>query len=658
MEITSDRKILDMVEHCHLEFTEHPYQQYPKPPVRFNSEEAALIDGEIQQLLNKGVLEETDPSYGQYVSTIFLRKKKNGSYRLILNLKGLNASIEYQHFKMESLTCAIQLMKKNCYMASIDLTDAYYTVPVAVEHRKYLRFFWRNRLFQYTCLPNGLASAPRYFTKLLKPVYSTLRSQGYLNVGYIDDSYLQGDSKTDCRSNILTTLTLFESLGFLINHEKSVLQPCQKLAFLGFLLDSVNMKVFLTAEKTEKIILACQQLLKKSIISIREVAQVIGLLVSSLPAVQYGPLFYRSLEIDKNTALQQNNGNYEANMTLSSESISELRWWVTNLPTACKSITMDNPDIEMATDASKLGWGAVCNGQSAQGMWSPFEKQKHINELELLAVYFGFKSFQPLLKGKHVCIKTDNSTTVCYLNAMGGTKSPPCNKLAKSVWMYCMENDIWLTACHLPGVLNIEADISSRQFNERTEWQLQPDIFCKITDILGTPEIDLFACRLNNQLPKYVSWKPDPGACHVDAFSFSWSGQFVYIFPPFSLLNRCLQKLEKDQTLALLVAPVWPTQVWWPRLLSLLVANPLMLPQDKDLLTLPQSGTLHPLRKQMRLMACLLSGSTMKQEEYRSQLLDCSWHPGGGELRNSTPGTSRNGQHFVSRGKSIIFNHL
>ena len=201
-------------------------------------------------MLGKGVLEETDPTYGQYVSTIFLRKKKNGSYTLILNLRGLNASIEYQHFKMESLTCAIQLMKKNCYMAFINLTDAYYTLPVAVEHRKYLGFFWRNRLFQYTYLPNGLALAPRYFTKLLKPVYSTLRSQGYLNaVGYIDDSYLQGDSKTERRSNILTTLNLFESLEFLINHEKSVLQPCQKLAFLGFLLDSVNMKVFLTAEK-------------------------------------------------------------------------------------------------------------------------------------------------------------------------------------------------------------------------------------------------------------------------------------------------------------------------------------------------------------------------------------------------------------------------
>ena len=65
-----------------------------------------------------------------------------------------------------------------------------------------------------------------------------------------------------------------------------------------------------------------------------------------------------------------------------------------------------------------------------------------------------------------MCIKSNNSTTVCYLNAMGGTTSPLCNKLAKSVWMCCVQNEIWLTACHLPGVLNFETDKSSRQFNE------------------------------------------------------------------------------------------------------------------------------------------------------------------------------------------------
>ena len=126
-----------------------------------------------------------------------------------------------------------------------------------------------------------------------------------MNVGYIDDSYLQGDSKTECRSNILTTLNLFESLEFLINHEKSVLQPFQKLTFLCFLLDSVNMKVFLTAEKKRENNFGMPTTSGENCISIRKVAHVIGLLVSSLPAVQYGPLHYRSLEIDKNTALQQ-----------------------------------------------------------------------------------------------------------------------------------------------------------------------------------------------------------------------------------------------------------------------------------------------------------------------------------------------------------------
>ena len=154
-------------------------------------------------------------------------------------------------------------------------------------------------------------------------------------------------------------------------------------------------------------------------------------------------------------------GIYDASMTLSSESVSDLNWWMTTLPSACKNISIGNPTIEMATDASNLGWGAVCNGQSPQGMWTPLETQKHINELELLAVYFGLKSFLCLLKGKHVCVKSDNSTTVFYLNAMGGTKSPLCNKIAKSVWMCCVKNEIWLTACHVPGVLNFEADSSS-----------------------------------------------------------------------------------------------------------------------------------------------------------------------------------------------------
>ena len=106
---------------------------------------------------------------------------------------------------MDTLQSAIRLMKHNCKMASVDLRDAYYSIPIDLEHPKYLRFLWRRKLFQFNCLPNGLSCAPRLFTKVLKPVYATLRRKGHFNVGYIDDSYLQEDTVSECNDNIFDT---------------------------------------------------------------------------------------------------------------------------------------------------------------------------------------------------------------------------------------------------------------------------------------------------------------------------------------------------------------------------------------------------------------------------------------------------------------------
>lgn len=99
-------------------------------------------------------------------------------------------------------------------MGSVDLSDAYYNVNITVSDRKFLRFIWKGTLYQYTCLPNGLSRAPRLFTKLLKPVYASLRSKGYVSVAYIDDSYLQGETYEQCLQNIQETKEPFEQLGF------------------------------------------------------------------------------------------------------------------------------------------------------------------------------------------------------------------------------------------------------------------------------------------------------------------------------------------------------------------------------------------------------------------------------------------------------------
>ena len=281
------------------------------------------------------------------------------------------------------------------------------------------------------------------------------------------------------------------------------------------------------------------------------------------------------------------------------------------------------------------------------------ERDRHINELEILAVHFGLLSFTTELKGKHVCVKSDNTTTVCYINSMGGTKSTECNSLTKSIWLMCIENDIWLTACYLPGKLNIDADHNSRHFNDKTEWHLKPEVFSKVSQLLGKPDIDMFASRLNCQLNKYVSWKPDPGAVHIDAFTMCWNNMYIYLFPPFCLISRCLQKLQEDQSVALMIAPIWPTQFWWPQLLNLLVAQPIVLPRHQDLLTMPHSGEHHPLKNRLKMMACLLSSDTSRQMEYQSKLLTCSCSHGEDPQRSNMLATSTSGLHFALNDRLI-----
>ena len=221
----------------------NPNKSRPRPEIQFDSNEKDIIDSEITHLLKLGVIEPAVHSPDEYISTIFVRKKKSGKYRMILNLKGLNKHIEKHPFKMDTLRSAVRLMTPNCIMASIDLKDVYYVVPITDEHRKYLRFYWQGSLYQYTCMPNGLSSAPRCFTKLLKPVYSTLRQYGHLNVGYIDDSCLQGSDTKECLLNISDTQTLFTDLGFVINVDKSCVIPAQQINFLGFVLASLSMTV-------------------------------------------------------------------------------------------------------------------------------------------------------------------------------------------------------------------------------------------------------------------------------------------------------------------------------------------------------------------------------------------------------------------------------
>ena len=329
-QITSDKEVITTVMGMKIDFITEPIQHYI-PNSIVNITERHAIDNEIKKLLLKRVVEPTGHTNNEIISGIFVKPKKDGSHRLILNLKQLNQYTSKLHFKMDTLNTVTKFIEKDCFMASIDLKDAYYSVRIAKTDRRYLRFYWNCKLYQFTCLPNGLSCALRKFTKLLKPPLTELHQLGHIAVAYIDDIYLQGRTHNDCLKNTLNTSSLFDSLGFIIHPDKSVFSPSQHVVFLGFVLNSVNMTVSLTTERALDVITLCKILLEKTRPTIRETACVIGKIISTFPGVMYGPLYYRSLEADKTSSLKQNKGKFDKCMTLSTSAKSELDWWIANL---------------------------------------------------------------------------------------------------------------------------------------------------------------------------------------------------------------------------------------------------------------------------------------------------------------------------------------
>lgn len=658
-EITSDEEILQTVVGCTIEFDEAPPVQYSRPRSKFNATESMIIHQEIEKLLEKQVLVIVPNETDDYLSTIFLKSKKNGTYRLILNLKNFNKNVEYLHFKMETFDIATKMLTQGCFMASIDLKDAYYSVPIHENHRKYLRFNFCDTIFQFTCLPNGLSCGPRKYTKLMKPVYATLRKMGINISGYLDDLLIVEHTEEELKSSVAIVVNTLEKLGFVINYDKSVLLPTKKLQHLGLIIDTDNMIVSLPEDKILNIQTICNKLAMKKIESIRNVAKVIGSIVACFPATTVGQLHYRNLEFEKDSALKVHKGNFDAMMDVTNSMKQDLLWWVHNAPSQSKPIIQRNPDITLTSDASNLGWGGTCESDRFGGRWNEIEMVQHINYLELLGAFLVMQACENRITGSHVLIRLDNTTAIAYINNMGG-KIKHLNKLAKEIWDWCLCRNVWVSASHISGKQNTEADYESRHFNDRCEWSLNDTIFHKLTEIYGYPDIDLFASRLNAKCKRYAAWQRDPQAEFIDAFSKSWDDTYSYLFPPFSLIGRCLQKIrtEKANSRALMIVPCWPTQPWFTLFLEMLCMQPVLLPQMSTLLTLPFNSKLHPLRQKLKLIAGCISGNVTESQDFRSRLPQSSSVPGKWAHTNNTPSMYGNGTRFACKGKLISLGHL
>lgn len=616
MQITSDPYILACVSGYKLEFANNPFQQHVPNQIKFSPEEHSAISTELNRLIEIGAVEKCAHEQGEFISNIFARVKANGKIRVILNLKPLNKFLVYEHFKMEHLDFVTNLVYKHDWFASIDLTDAYFSIPIHESDWKYLKFYWDGKLYYFKVLVFGLSLAPRVFTRICKPILAKLR--GDLNTRcslYIDDMLLINDSYQALKQNLDSALKLLTSLGFTINTEKSVLTPTQRIKHLGLVINSRTLSLGLPHEKFSILEEKCKRLMEKSEkVKIQNVASLLGLLSFSAQGTMWGKLFYRELERVKTVALKSSGGNFEAYTTLSKEALGDLQWWLSPKKETPYQFVKSQPVLTLYSDASNSGWGGHYKNQSAGGQWSDWEATEHINWLELKACWLTIQCFAKSLKNCHIALKLDNTCAISYINNQGGIIKN-LNKLANELWIWCMERNIWVSASHIPGIENTLADHKSRVFCSNTEWALCDKDFALIVSNWDEPKIDLFASRLNYKVDNYISWQTDPHSTHIDAFTVFWGNLgLCYAFPPFNMIGSVLAKVRRERAEVLLVVPNWVTQYWYPLIKFLLVekagtVNPLTLSRNQHTIYLPfDMSAVHPIWSKLNLLCFRLSG--------------------------------------------------
>ena len=200
-------------------------------------------------------------------------------------------------------------------------------------------------------------------------------------------------------------------------------------------------------------------------------------------------------------------------------------------------------------------------------------------------------------------LSTDSTVTAAYINRQGGLGSPTLCKLATALWLWAHPQFSSLRAVHVPGPLNVAADMLSRGGPSPGEWRLHPQVVEGIWSRFGRAEVDLFATRESSHCPRFFSLRNDDPPLGWDALAQSWPQTLLYAFPPFTLLQALLHRVQMEQVRLILVAPFWPHMSWFSMIPTLLEGQPWMLPLRGDLLSQAGGKWFHTFPAGLRLVA-------------------------------------------------------
>ncbi|KAI5652122.1 reverse transcriptase (RNA-dependent DNA polymerase) domain-containing protein [Phthorimaea operculella] len=345
---------------------------------------------QIEQLIRSNAATQQTFQRG-FVSPIFLRKKSNGEHRLILNLKNLNHFVSAPRFRLPNLYNIPDHLWEKDYMIKIDLSQAYYHIPIAQAHQRYLTFEYEHRFYHMTCLPFGLASAPSAFAKITNWLAQYLRGKQIRVIVYLDDFLLMHSDPDILSHQGRFVLNFLTELGWCVNQKKSTLTPTRCVEYLGVTWDTRQNQKYLPQEKVKSFGTHISSLLEKECWNWWEAKSIAGKLNFAAEVVPLGRLHCRNIQISTRRLPQSKRRKL---FPIESKALQDLVWWTKNLHKK-SPIHLKPATVFITTDAADKGWGAIVNSSKLKGTWNTNEQNWHSNQKELWTLYESGWEFLP-----------------------------------------------------------------------------------------------------------------------------------------------------------------------------------------------------------------------------------------------------------------------
>ena len=354
-----------------------------------------FVEEAIQELLASSIISEVHSKDQFYViNPLSVSVQASGKKRLILDLRKVNHCLYKQKFKFEDYKHALAYFQPSCFFTKFDLKCGYHHVEIFPDHRKYLGFSWKfcngqTRYFMFNVLPFGLSTAPYIFTKLFRPLVKLWRSRCFHPVVYLDDGLNIEDSLEQAHTASHQTRGDLYVAGFIVAEEKTIWHPVQYIDWLGIHWNSLDGCISIVDKRVEKAKKSIKETLKKSRITARELASVVGSIISmSVVFGRVARIMTRHCQIFIAAA-----DAWDTQQQVDDYCHLELRLWDSNLEKFNKKHCFPYPIYNkiIYSDASSYACGALIQNAEqsiCHKMFTPEEISSSFTHRELLTILY------------------------------------------------------------------------------------------------------------------------------------------------------------------------------------------------------------------------------------------------------------------------------